>query len=200
LGALTLAGMRPLDGEVGLAIAGAFEHHLKTDLSGYPKLSRPRTLHLFSRIISVCDAFDAMTSGRVYQKETISPDEAIRRLLYKGREWFDPLVLKAFVHVVGVFPVGTAVKLSDGSIAVVTKNDSADLYSPEVLIIRDAAGEPMRKAKELRVKKRQSDPGSELHIDTVIDPRAEGINVQDYLGVMYQPADSGAIPIPAVEA
>jgi len=200
LGALTLASMRPLDGEVGLAMAGAFEHHLKIDLSGYPKLSRPRTLHLFSHIISVCDAFDAMTSGRVYQKEASSPDEAIRRLLYKGREWYDPLVLKAFVNVVGVFPVGTAVKLSDGSVAVVTKNDSADLYSPEVLIIRDADGEPMRKAKELRIKKRHSDPDSELYIDTVIDARAEGINVEDYLGVMYQPDDSGAIPIPAVEA
>jgi HD-GYP domain-containing protein (c-di-GMP phosphodiesterase class II) len=199
LGALTLASMRPLDGETGLAIAGAFEHHLKMDLSGYPKLSRPRPLHLFSRIITVCDAFDAMTSGRVYQKESISPDEAIRRLLYKGREWYDPLVLKAFVHVVGVFPVGTAVRLSDGSVAMVTKNDSADLYAPEVLIIRDPDGAPMRKAKELRVKKKESDPGSQLHIDCVLDAKAEGINPEDYLGIVYQPNDSGAIVIPASE-
>jgi hypothetical protein len=191
--------MRPLDSETGLSIAGAFEHHLKMDLSGYPKLSRPRPLHLFSRIISVCDAFDAMTSGRVYQKETISPDEAVRRLLYKGREWYDPLILKAFVHVVGVFPIGTAVKLSDGSVAIVTKNDSADLFAPEVLIIRDADGAPMRKAKELRVKKKESDPGSMLHIDSVLDARAEGINPEDYLGVAYQPNESGGIPIPESE-
>lgn len=194
LGALTLASMRQLDSETGLAMASAFEHHLKMDLTGYPKLSRPRTLHLFSRIISVCDAFDAMTSGRVYQKETISPDEAIRRLLYKGREWYDPLVMKAFVHVVGIFPVGTAVKLSDGSVAVVMKNDSADLYAPEVLIIRDADGNPMRKAQELRVRKKETDAGEHLHIDSVLDACAEAINVEDYLGVMYDASDGGAIP------
>lgn len=196
LGALTIASMRQIDAEAGVAIAGAFEHHLKMDLSGYPKLSRPRPLHLFSRIISICDAFDAMTSGRVYQKETISPDEAVRRLLYKGREWYDPLVMKAFVHVVGVFPVGTVVKLSDGSTAIVTKNDSADLFAPEVLIIKDATGSPMRKAKELRVKKKSADPGDMLHIDSVVDGQAEGIRVEDYLGVTYEPIDSGAIIIP----
>lgn len=197
LGALTLASMRPLDAEAGVAIAGAFEHHLKMDLSGYPKLSRPRTLHLFSRIISVCDAFDAMTSGRVYQKETISPDEAIRRLLYKGREWYDPLVMKAFVHVVGIFPVGTAVKLSDGSVAVVMKNDSADLYAPEVLIIRDADGNPMRMAKELRIRKKDAESTDQLHIDSVLDARAEGIHVEDYLGVMYEPDESGGVALTA---
>ena len=199
LGALTLASMRPLDADAGVAIAGAFEHHLKMDLSGYPRLSRPRTLHLFSRIISVCDAFDAMTSGRVYQKETISPDEAIRRLLYKGREWYDPLVMKAFVHVVGIFPVGTAVRLSDGSVAVVTKNDSADLYAPVVLIIRDPDGAAMREAKELRIRKKDPEPAEQLYIESVLDAHDEGINVEDYLGVMCEPSDSGASTMSAAE-
>lgn len=127
------------------------------------------------------------TSGRVYQKETISLDGAMRRLVSKGREWCDPLVLKTFVRVVGAFPAGTAVKLSDGCTAIVTKNDSADLFAPEVLNIRDAQGSPMRKAKELRVKKKES------------DPRAEGIVPEDYLGVVYQPNDSGGLVIPASE-
>ncbi len=189
LGALTLASMRQLDGDTGLAIASAFEHHLKADLSGYPKLSRPRTLHLFSRIISVCDAFDAMTSGRIYQKETISPDEAVRRLLYKGREWYDPLVMKAFVHVVGVFPVGTVVRLSNGAKAIVTKNDSADLYAPEVLIIRDPEGNPTRIARELRVKKSGAENSDNVFIESILDAHAEGIQIEDYLGVGYEPGD-----------
>lgn len=200
LGALTLASMRALDSETGLAIAGAFEHHLKIDLSGYPKLSRPRSLHMFSRIISVCDSFDAMTSGRVYQKETISPDEAVRRLLYKGREWYDPLVLKAFVHVVGVFPVGTAVRLSDGSLAVVSKNDSADLYCPEVLIVRDPNGNQTQEPKSLRVKKRESDPGNALHIDSVIDGAAVGIHIEDYLGSVCDPSEANGSKVPQFES
>lgn len=199
LGALTLASMRTLDADTGLAIAGAFEHHLKLDLTGYPELSRPRTLHTFSRIISICDSFDAMTSGRVYQKETISPDEAVRRILYKARDWYDPLILKAFVHVVGVFPVGTVVRLSDGSLAVVTKNDLSDLFCPEVLVVRDPAGESVREAKSLRVKKKDSDPGEMLHIDTIIDGAAAGIHIEDYLGSIADPAASGPVAIPSME-
>lgn len=199
LGALTLASLRPIDADTGVSMAGAFEHHLKMDLTGYPRLSRPRTIHLFSRIIAACDSFDAMTSGRVYQKESISPDEAMRRMLYKGHEWYDPLVLKAFVHVVGIFPVGTVVKLSDNSVGVVTRNDSTDLYAPEVLIVRDPQGTPMRKALCLRKKKDAAEP-DRICIDEVLDAAKSGINVEDYIGVIYQPTESGGTTIPDSES
>lgn len=198
LGALTLASLRAIEREVGLSMAGAFEHHLKMDLTGYPRLTRPRALHLFSRIISICDAYDAMTSGRIYQKETISPDEAVRRLLYKGREWYDPLVLKAFVNVIGVFPVGTVVRLSDGKVAMVMRNDSADLYAPEVLVVREADGTPTRRAKQLRARKKDAAPDG-LHITDTLDAATEGIALEDYLGVIYQPDVSGGIMIPSID-
>jgi HD-GYP domain-containing protein (c-di-GMP phosphodiesterase class II) len=196
LGALTLGSIRSIDPEVGTAIAGAFEHHLKMDLTGYPRLSRPRTLHLFSRIISVCDAYDAMTSGRVYQKEAISPDEAVRRLLYTGRQSYDPLILKAFVHVVGIFPVGTLAKLSDGCIALVVRNDSADLYSPEVIIIRDAAGKPTRVEKRLR--RRKNDPeGDQVHIVEVLDASKADISLDEFLGAIDPIGEGEALPAEA---
>ncbi len=199
LGALTLASLRAIEREIGVSMAGAFEHHLKMDLTGYPRLTRPRTLHLFSRIISVCDAYDAMTSGRIYQKETISPDEAVRRLLYKGREWYDPLVLKAFVNVIGVFPVGTVVRLSDDSVAMVMRNDSADLYSPEVLVVREADGTPTRRSRQLRARKKDATHAG-LHITATLDAAAEGITLEDYLGVIYQPEVSGGVMIPSIDS
>jgi HD-GYP domain-containing protein (c-di-GMP phosphodiesterase class II) len=186
LGALTLAGMRPIDLQVGTAMAGAFEHHLRMDLSGYPKLSRPRVLHPFSRIISLCDSFDAMTSNRVYQRDAVGPDEAIRRLLYKGHEWYDPLVLKAFVHVVGVFPVGTVGRLSDGTVAVVIRNDDGDLYAPEVLVVRDVEGLPVRRAICLSARARDASP-ERPYLTEILDPAAIGIRVSDYVGVVETP-------------
>jgi HD-GYP domain-containing protein (c-di-GMP phosphodiesterase class II) len=199
LGALTLASLRPFDAQVGTAMAGAFEHHLRMDLTGYPALTRPRTLHLFSRIITLCDSFDAMTSGRVYQRVAIGPDEAVRRLLYQGRAWYDPLVLKAFVHVVGVFPVGTLGRLSDGSLAVVTRNDPADLYAPEVLVIRDAEGEPARRSVRLNASDK-TPAAQHLHLVEVLDPTTMGIRIGDYIGLIYHPDETVDVPAAAATA
>jgi len=188
LGALTLAKMRQIDTEIGLAMAGAFEHHLRMDGTGYPALTRPRELHLFSRIIMLCDVFDAMTSGRVYHKTRTSPDEAIRRLIYKAKDWYDPVVMKAFIHVLGIFPVGTLARLSDGSIAVVTRNVPQDPYSPEVMIVRDPSGDPAR--REVRLTAREK-PGGEvgLHITEILDAKTENINIHDYIATTGRPEE-----------
>jgi HD-GYP domain-containing protein (c-di-GMP phosphodiesterase class II) len=188
LGATTIASLHQIDADIGGAMAGAFEHHLRMDMSGYPKITGPRQLHLYSKIITLCDAFDAMTSGRVYQKTNISPDEAIRRLVYKGREWYDPVVLKAFVHTLGLFPVGTVARLTDGSTAIVVRNRSEDLYAPEVLIIKDADGTPTRRAAHLTGPSDKPD-SAPLSIDQILDPDAENISIGDYIAVSYLAAD-----------
>jgi HD-GYP domain-containing protein (c-di-GMP phosphodiesterase class II) len=188
LGALTIASLRPIDADTGLAMVGAFEHHLRMDASGYPKLSEPRKPNLVSRIISVCDAYDAMTSGRVYQKEPITPDGAIRRLMYKGREWYDPLILKAFIHVLGIFPVGTLMRLSGGCLGIAVRNRPEDVYAPEILIIRDADGTPTRR---LAVLSGRGEHGTEnaLFVEEILDPGAEGIRIADYIAVSYRFTD-----------
>lgn len=180
LGALTLANMRPIDADVGAAMAGAFEHHLRMDMSGYPQLSEPRELHLYSRIIALCDSFDAMTSGRVYQKDWMSPDEAVRRLVYKAREWYDPVVLKAFVHVLGVFPVGTVGRLSDGSTAIVTCNNPDDPYAPQVVVIREADGTTANRSLTLAGAAGSKAP----YLAAILNPDTEGISLGDYLAAI----------------
>ncbi|GAB4326735.1 MAG: hypothetical protein Kow0074_21640 [Candidatus Zixiibacteriota bacterium] len=190
LGALTLANLKHIDADTAVAMAGAFEHHLRMDMTGYPELSAPRTLHVFSRIIALCDAFDAMTSGRVYQKDHISPDEALRRLIHKGRQWYDPIIVKALVHVLGVFPVGTLVRLSDQSTAIVMKCNADDLYAPDVLVIRDSDGMPVRRS--LRVAGRDREEAVP-HILEVLNPQTEMINVEDYIALNYQVSDDVTI-------
>ncbi|KPL02403.1 MAG: hypothetical protein AMJ90_05880, partial [candidate division Zixibacteria bacterium SM23_73_2] len=89
LGVKTILSSRRLDSYSMRAIVVAFEHHLNLDLSGYPKVDRGRKLNLFSRIVSIADAYDAMTSGRVYNKEPYSPDEALRRMFYRSGAVYD---------------------------------------------------------------------------------------------------------------
>jgi HD-GYP domain-containing protein (c-di-GMP phosphodiesterase class II) len=118
-GALTLFGMRQYEEIPYQSILVAHEHHMKIDLTGYPKCVRPRTLGIFSRIVSVADAFDAATTRRVYQTVPIEPDQVLREMWENPGRGHDRLVVKALINLVGVYPVGTCVILDTFEVAVV---------------------------------------------------------------------------------
>lgn len=77
----------------------SFEHHLNYDHTGYPKLSKERTPNLFSRIISIADNYDALTSGRIYGRIAFSPEKALRLMYEKGGKFFDPVLIRAFINI-----------------------------------------------------------------------------------------------------
>ncbi|MGH2709130.1 MAG: HD-GYP domain-containing protein, partial [Actinomycetota bacterium] len=89
LGALTLFGMRSYDEIPYRTILVAYEHHMKSDLTGYPRTVRPRTLGIFSRIVSVADGFDAATTRRSYQTVPIEPDQVLREMWENPKRGYD---------------------------------------------------------------------------------------------------------------
>lgn len=99
-------------------LSAAFEHHQRYDLKGYPSVKSKISLHPFSRIIAICDTFDAMTTDRIYQRR-ILPDLALKIMAQGYGTIFDPVVLQAFITSLGAFPVGGLVRLSDQSLAIV---------------------------------------------------------------------------------
>lgn len=114
-----------------------FEHHLKYDLSGYPNVNWNRPISLFGRIIAICDVYDALTAPRVYRPVAISPDRALGIMMENSGKDFDPTLLKWFVNMIGVYPVGTLLKLDTGEIALVKKGDSqSDVRRPCVLLLQ----------------------------------------------------------------
>jgi HD-GYP domain-containing protein (c-di-GMP phosphodiesterase class II) len=140
LGALTIAQSLKLDAHMARAMAAAYEHHIHPDNTGYPTIRESRPTNLYSRIISVSDNFDALTSGRVYIKESIPADEVLRKLMYQMSVKFDAFILKLFVGIIGIYPVGSLVLLSNNSIAIVTRTNPEDLNLPELRIIADNNG------------------------------------------------------------
>jgi len=116
-----------------------FEHHLRYDLSGYPKTPRKKPLTLLGRIVSIADVYDAVTSQRIYRSKFLSPDQALG-LMFKGSGTdFDPILLKVFINMLGVYPLGTVLKFEDGEMGIVTtppdkEKESAELW---VLLLRD---------------------------------------------------------------
>lgn len=117
----------------------SLQHHLLYDGRGYPAKSSPWELHPFVHIVTIADIFDAMTTPRVYRLHTLTPDGALRLIARKSGEMFDPLVVKAFIRAMGVYPVGTVVKLDSGEHAVVTRQNEQCrlLHRPFVALLRD---------------------------------------------------------------
>jgi len=115
----------------------AFEHHQRHDGMGYPAPTDEQ--HIFSKVVAVCDAYDAMTTDRPFRRE-IRPDKAVAVLMQGRGKAYDPDVTRALVAMLGIYPMGAVVKLSDGSTGVVYRVNNDDLLHPRVKVLADAEG------------------------------------------------------------
>jgi len=108
-------------------------HHERMDGDGYPKNLPGESLSLYTKICTVCDVYDTITSDRYYQK-SYAPTEAIRRMTAWQPGQFDLNVFHALVKTVGIYPVGTLLKLKSGRLAAVTDQTSKSLLTPIVKV------------------------------------------------------------------
>jgi HD-GYP domain-containing protein (c-di-GMP phosphodiesterase class II) len=163
-----------------LSVMVAYEHHARYDLAGYPKVNRKERIGLFSRIVEVCDVYDAMTSARPYQKAR-TPDQAMRVLVKDMGTAFDPLMVKVFIDMMGLFPVGTLVRLATGEVAVIYEPGESDAMWPRVKVIRDPEGgavEP-RIVDLVYLKDKIGETGQAIL--EALHPASLGIDPQEYL-------------------
>lgn len=119
----------------------AFEHHLTMDQTSYPRLKlNQREANLFSKIITVVDAYDALTSGRTYMPEALMPVNAITRMIERIGVQFEPLLLKLFASIIGAWPAGSLVFLRSEELALVVAANNTDPACPVVKIVGDRSG------------------------------------------------------------
>ncbi len=182
------------------AVAAILEHHAAFDGSGYPELSESRSPSLAARIVAVADTFDAVTSTRSYRKAE-ERRQALSLLQAGAGRDFDPRVVRVFVRLMGLFPVGSLVQLSTGGVAVVVRGHDELLARPTVQLILDASGNACEPV-EVDLAEHDRHGGYRWNVVRSIDPADVGIDMltliaSGRLDVLPAPAEPGLLHEPA---
>jgi len=133
-------------------VLGIFDHHLKNDLTGYPKVFRKKNPSLYGRIIQIADVYDAMTTPRVYRKSSYTPQQALAIMLKDRGVCFDSVLLKIFIGLVGLHPIGSLVMLDTKEMGIIYKANPDPKFMDRPLVIlvsRDQKGEVKKEFADL---------------------------------------------------
>ncbi len=165
------------------AIEVASQHHERFDGTGYPLKLDHDKISRFGQMASLADVYDAITTNRVYHRG-LEPAEAIRKIYEWSKHHFNDEFAQYFVKCVGIYPVGTLVRLDSGLLAVVSAPGQRSMLTPTVIAVYDTA-------TQLRVTPHGivlDSPSGERHrIIGYEDPQKYRLNPLDYLdlaGVM----------------
>jgi len=184
LGVLVLFQLRGQQEDVSYrAMTVAYEHHMRTDLTGYPKTFRPRSISMTSRIVAVVDGYDAATTRRAYQTIPYAPSAVLQEMRDNPRRGLDPIVVKAFINLLGIYPVGTLVVLDTFELAIVASANPRPeaLSRPIIRIVSDAQGNMLHPAPEIDLAHQDANGEYPRTIIKTADPARYGIDVGDYL-------------------
>jgi putative nucleotidyltransferase with HDIG domain len=163
-----------------LAPIVAFEHHLKQDLSGYPENIGSRKLNLCTMIISIVDVYDALRSNRVYRQGLAT--SRIRAIMdEKDSPAVNQPLLKRFVNLMGLYPVGNLVRLNTDELAVVTAEHPTDPFRPQVKILTNPKGETLEEPLLANTWERDNSGEHPRAVVEAVDPESVDIDPLNYM-------------------
>ena len=113
----------------------ALHHHERVDGSGYPHSLKQDKIGLGAQLTAICDVFDAVTSARCY-KEAMGTVAGLKILYEESGSHFNKELAHEFIHCMGVYPIGSCVRLEDGKIGIVAER-TGDMQKPVVKVFRD---------------------------------------------------------------
>jgi HD-GYP domain-containing protein (c-di-GMP phosphodiesterase class II) len=171
IGAEMLAQMPGVDKS---ALVTVLEHHMRFDGLGYPTRVPPRPQHLASRIVAVADAYDAMTSQRSYSAARVQ-DEAMGLLVRGAGTSLDPVLVRLFVNMLGMYPPRSVVRLTTQETAIVLRPTDGKPTLPVVRIIASSGGD-LVEPRDVSLAEAQG-----IEVECTLDPRLLNIDVSDYL-------------------
>ena len=131
--ALGLKALESTPGISHIAITMIREHHERLDGSGYPKMLTTNEISKYGRMMAIIDSYDAMTAERVY-KTCMHPVNAFKALVNESPVFYDEELVESFIECLGVYPVGTLVKLNSGKIGLISELNKHKPLHPYVRV------------------------------------------------------------------
>jgi putative nucleotidyltransferase with HDIG domain len=122
------------DGISETSIAVAAQHHERMDGSGYPAKLQGDEISIFGQMTAIVDVYDAMTADRCYQKKFV-PSDVLKNLYEWSKHHFNRDLVQRFIRCVGIYPIGTLVRLASGMLGVIIHHSEKSLLEPVVRVV-----------------------------------------------------------------
>ena len=168
-------------GDVGpLGMTLIAQHHERRDGAGYPGHLQGEAVKPAGLLGSIVDVYDAVTSDRTYSGG-LSAEDALKRM-YEWREKdFHPQLVEEFIKCMGIFPIGSLVELSTGSVGVVVTVNRARRLKPKVALVLTAAKQPYSQKLITDLAEHKDAQGKEIKISRVLPAGSYGISPMEHI-------------------
>lgn len=157
--------LRQSQGVSEISLDVCLHHHERVDGKGYPHGLTGDQMSVFAKMGAICDVYDAITSNRPY-KEGWCPAESVRKMSEWSKGHFDERVFRAFVKSIGIYPIGTLVKMRSGRLGIVVEQSKKSLLSPQVKLFFSTKSNSHIAAEIVNL----SSPGANDKILSIEDP------------------------------
>jgi putative nucleotidyltransferase with HDIG domain len=156
-------------------------HHERLDGGGYPFGLGEEAISLLTRITTIVDVYDAVTSDRCYH-DAIPPARALESLFKWAPGNYDVSLLESFIKCIGIYPIGSVVRLVSQDVGVVVASDQGRRLKPIVMLVQNGEGKPYPTRRFINLSSAIWErSGAPMSIQEVLEPRTQGIDVKALL-------------------
>ncbi|MCP5015509.1 MAG: HD-GYP domain-containing protein [Ketobacter sp.] len=160
-------------------ISAAYNHHERQDGQGYPLGLNADTLNFYTKVVTIVDAYDAITSQRCYSKGNTSA--AALKILYENSgSQFDPKLVVKFIECIGIYPPGALVEMVAGEVGIVLSVNPENRLLPKVALLLDENKQPMQQRIVDLKAQREAQAETQHRIKTVLMDGSYGIDLSAF--------------------
>jgi HD-GYP domain-containing protein (c-di-GMP phosphodiesterase class II) len=158
----------------------ALTHHERFDGSGYPNALQGTQIPVYGRMAAIIDCYDAMTSDRPFSAAK-SPYSALQNIYNWRGSSFQPELIEQFLQCMGVYPTGSLVEMTNGSVAIVLEQNLTQRMRPKIMLILDEDKQHLMEYKTVNLATTFEDASRmPMNIYRGLDPGTYGIDPTEY--------------------